>query len=323
MTTEAEFEDQIECAAAALRAGRLVAFPTETVFGLGADATNASALRRLYAAKGRPADHPVIVHLGEGVDLAEWATEVPEAARVLADAFWPGPLTLVLRAAARVSRVATGGLETVGLRVPAHPVAIALLAAFGGGIAAPSANRFGRVSSTTAEAARREFGSEVETVLDGACAVGIESTIVDCTVDELRVLRPGAITVEQIGDLLGVRPELGGATRAPGTLATHYAPDARVEIVAAGELDARIRALTDADVTFGVIAFASEHRSVGLTNSVTLATPASVEEYANVLYSTLRKADDLGMDVVLAVAPPAEGLGVAVMDRLGRAAAGR
>lgn len=319
MTTATE----IEHAAAALRAGRLVAFPTETVFGLGADATNASALHRLYEAKGRPADHPVIVHLGEGMDLEEWATEVPEEARVLADAFWPGPLTLVLRAAARVSRVATGGLETVGLRVPAHPVALALLRAFGGGIAAPSANRFGRVSSTTSDAVRREFGSEVETVLDGVCAVGIESTIVDCTVDELRVLRPGAITLEHIGDLLGVRPELGGATRAPGTLPTHYSPDARVEIVAAGELDARIRELADANVTCGVITFGSEHDPVGPTIAVTLATPASVEEYANVLYSTLRKADDLGMDVVLAVAPPADGLGVAVMDRLGRAAAGR
>ena len=319
MTTAAE----IEHAAAALRAGQLVAFPTETVYGLGADATNGSALRRLYAAKGRPADHPVIVHLGEVADLAEWAAEVPEAARLLAGAFWPGPLTLVLRATPRVSRVATGGLETVGLRVPANPVALVLLEAFGGGIAAPSANRFGRVSSTTPGAVRREFGAEVEIVLDGACAVGIESTIVDCTVDEPRVLRPGAITLEHIGELLGARPELGGATRAPGTLATHYAPDARIEIVTASELDARIRELDDTSVTFGVITFGADHHPVGPTNAVTLATPASVEEYANVLYSTLRKADDLGMDVVLAVAPPVDGLGVAVMDRLGRAAAAR
>ncbi len=314
---------EIEHAAVVLRAGQLVAFPTETVYGLGADATNASALHRLYAAKGRPADHPVIVHLGAGADLEAWATEVPEAARALAGAFWPGPLTLVLRAAPHVSRVATGGLETVGLRVPGHPVAIALLAAFGGGIAAPSANRFGRVSSTTAEAVRREFGGEVETVLDGACAVGIESTIVDCSVDEPRVLRPGAITLEHIADLLGARPELGGATRAPGTLATHYAPDARIEIVTASELEARIHELDDTNVTFGVITFGPEPHPVGPTNAVTLATPASIEEYANVLYSTLRKADDLGMDVVLAVAPPVDGLGAAVMDRLGRAAAGR
>ena len=242
---------------------------------------------------------------------------------MLAGAFWPGPLTLVLRAAPRVSRVATGGLETVGLRVPAHPVAMALLEAFDGGIAAPSANRFGRVSSTTSDAVSREFGAEVETVLDGVCAVGIESTIVDCTVDEARVLRPGAITLEQIGDLLGARPELGGATRAPGTLPTHYAPDARVEVVAASALDARIRELADTKVAFGVITFGSERHPVGPAIAVTLATPASLEEYASVLYSTLRKADDLGMDVVLAVAPPAEGLGVAVMDRLGRAAAGR
>ncbi len=328
---------EVRAAAQALRAGELVAFPTETVYGLGADAENADALARLYAAKGRPPDHPVIVHLGAGRapaggGLDDWGLDVSTAARTLADAWWPGPLTLVVRAGARVSRVATGGLDTVGLRVPAHPIALELLAAFGGGIAAPSANRFGRVSPTTAAAVTGEFGHEIATVLDGGrCAVGVESTIVDCTSPQPAILRPGAITAEMIAELLGAAPAIGGATRAPGTLPAHYSPDARVEIVDAAALAARISTLTRGEGRVGVIEWQAQSGSRdGPANAaargesvVTLATVGTVDEYAHELYSALRKADEWGVDLVLAVMPPPVGVGVAVADRLRRCASGR
>ena len=315
---------EVARAGAALRAGELVGFPTETVYGLGADAENAEALHRLYAAKGRPSEHPVIVHLGSAAALDDWGTEVSSTARTLAAEWWPGPLTLIVRAAARVSRVATGGLETVGLRVPAHPVALQLLDAFGGGIAAPSANRFGRVSPTTAAAVSREFGSDLAVVLDGGpCAVGVESTIVDCTQSVPRVLRHGAVTIEMITELLGAAPGVGGTTRAPGTLASHYAPDARVEVVEIDALEARVHALADAGVTCGVIEIRATAPPERPETVVTLATVSTVEHYAQVLYSALRKADDLGVDVVLAVSPPLDGIGAAVADRLHRGAAGR
>ena len=328
---------EVRGGAKALRAGQLVGFPTETVYGLGADATNPEALHRLYAAKGRPADHPVIVHLGtravqeDGV-LEAWAVDVSPAARRLAERWWPGPLTLVVRAADRVSRLATGGLDTVGLRVPAHPMALELLAEFDGGIAAPSANRFGRVSPTTASAVRFEFGDELAIVLDGGpCAVGVESTIVDCTGSHPGVLRPGAITAEMIGELLGAPPQIGGSTRAPGTLASHYAPLARVVLVDPSGLDARLAALRDGGERIGVIEWRSDRPeaerdrpSPGDEDSVvTLATVRTTAEYAHELYSALRKADECGVDLILAAVPPLDGVGVAVMDRLRRAASDR
>ncbi len=314
----------LEAAVRHLAAGALVGFPTETVYGLGADASNADAVRSLYAAKGRPPGHPVIVHLGRDAVLDDWAVDVSGAARRLVAEWWPGPLTVVVAASPRVSRVATGGLDTVGLRVPDHPVALALLERFGGGVAAPSANRFGRVSPTTAEAVRAEFGAEIAGVVDGgACGVGVESTIVDCTSDTIRVLRPGAITAGMIGGLLETEVVLGGSTRAPGTLPSHYAPAARVEVVPANEIDARATALVEAGDRVGIIA----ERGVGTSESrvgvVTLATVGSPDHYAQILYSALRSADDLGMDVVLAVQPELDGIGVAVADRLGRAATGR
>ena len=328
---------EVRAAAAALRAGQLVGFPTETVYGLGADATNPEALHRLYAAKGRPADHPIIVHLGaraarEPAALREWALDVSPAAHQLAERWWPGPLTLVVRAADRVSRVATGGLDTVGLRVPAHPMALELLAEFDGGIAAPSANRFGRVSPTTADAVRAEFGDELAAVLDGGpCAVGVESTIVDCTAPHPAILRPGAITAEMIAALLGEAPQIGGSTRAPGTLASHYAPSARVELVDPMDFDARLVAVHRGDQRIGVIEWRRtppEDRGTAPTpyaddSVVTLATVGSAEEYAHELYSALRKADECGVDLVLAVTPPLDGVGVAVADRLRRAASAR
>lgn len=322
---------ELDLATRALRAGHLVAFPTETVYGLGADATNDDALARLFTVKGRPAQHPVIVHLGAAPDLDQWARDVPSVARDLAAAFWPGPLTLVLRADARVSRRATGGLDTVGLRVPSHPVALELLDAFGGGIAAPSANRFGRVSPTTAAAVRTDLGDDVTIVLDGGpCAVGVESTIVDCTEDVdgaaggIRVLRPGAVTTEHLAAVIGGVPTLGGSTRAPGTLASHYAPHATVELVTTIQLANRAQELMRRGQRIGVIARGSDLADLMLPpETVTLATMTTVDEYARLLYSALRNADEIGVDVVLAVAPPPDGIGAAVTDRLGRAAGGR
>ncbi len=307
-------------AVAILRSGGLVALPTETVYGLGADATNLAALHRLYAVKRRPASHPVIVHLGPG-RLDEWAVEVPAAARRLAEACWPGPLTLVLRRAPKVPDAVTGGLATVGLRVPSHPLALALLEAFDGGVAAPSANRFGKVSPTTADAVRESLGADVDLVLDGGpSTVGIESTIVDCSGAEPRVLREGGVTAAELEALLGRPVPVGGSTRAPGTLAAHYAPAARVEVVAADALGARVTALSDQGLRIGVLA--PPAAVAGLPRAVvTLATPADAVEYARVLYRALRSADAAGLDVVVALSPPPAGIGAAVADRLRRAAA--
>lgn len=313
---------EIARAAATLRDGGLVVFPTETVYGLGADATNPEALARLFAVKGRPTDHPVIVHLGAAAELDTWGVDLPDIVRVLAAKWWPGPLTLIVRAAERVSRLATGGLDTVGLRVPDHPMALDLLTEFGGGIAAPSANRFGRVSPTTADAVRRALGGDVDRILDGgACAVGVESTIVDCTSPQVSVLRPGGITAEMIADTIGVLPAVGGSTRAPGTLPAHYAPDARVELVRAEDLRAVVARHRGLEHRVGVLGL--QRAVAGLDAEVTLATLSTVEEYAHALYGALRAADEMGIDVVIAVPPEAVGLGVAVGDRLRRAAADR
>lgn len=308
-----------------LREGRLVAFPTETVYGLGADATNSESLARLYAVKGRPTDHPVIVHLGAQASLDDWAHQISQSARDLAAAFWPGPLTLVLHAEAQVSRRATGGLDTVGLRVPSHPMARELLDRFGSGVAAPSANRFGRVSPTTAAAVRSDLSDDVDLVLDGgACAVGVESTIVDCTGPVARVLRPGAVTIEEITGVIGERPLIGGSTRAPGTLPSHYAPKAVVELATRSELANRAHEWVAQGRRVGVLAQDADIDTAEMPfQAVTLATITTVDEYAHSLYAALRNADRVGVDVVLAVAPPSAGIGAAVADRLGRAAGGR
>ena len=290
------------------------------MYGLGADAENRDALRNLYAVKGRPTEHPVIVHLGRVEQLDDWAIEISPAARALTSAFWPGPLTVVVRRTDRVPDEVTGGLDTVGLRIPAHPLALELLAAFGGGIAAPSANRFGRVSPTTAAAVRAELADDVPLVLDGgASTVGVESTIIDCTVDTPRVLRVGGVTAEQLRTQLGMDLPIGGTTRAPGTLASHYAPSARVEVVASRDLVERAEALVRAGEKVGVLAGREIQVEVP-PQTVTLATPGDADEYAHVLYATLREADVLGLDVVLAVPPAPTGIGLAIADRLRRAA---
>jgi L-threonylcarbamoyladenylate synthase len=314
-------EGDISRAAETLRRGGLVAFPTETVYGLGADADNAAALTRLYAVKGRPGGHPVIVHVGAPPQLAEWAADVPATARRLGDALWPGPLTLVVRRAARVLDGVTGAGDTVGVRVPDQPVALALLGAFGGGIAAPSANRFGHVSPTTAEDVRADLGDDIDVVLDdGPCTVGVESTIVDCTGDELVILRPGGVTrdrVEEVsGQKVGVRRD--GLTRAPGTLKSHYAPEATVLVVDRDDLARRATALLAAGQRVAVLVPAAVPALP--TDVVVLDGPADSDEYARVLYARLREVDRRGVDVLLAVPPPDTGVGVAVGDRLRRAA---
>jgi L-threonylcarbamoyladenylate synthase len=319
--------DEIARAADLLREGRLVAFPTETVYGLGADASSPAALRRLYAVKRRPPDHPVIVHVASAAALSDWSTAVPDGARHLAAGFWPGPLTLVLPRAATVLDEVTGGRDTVALRVPDQPVALALLGAFGGGVAAPSANRFGRVSPTTAAAVRADLGDDVDVVLDGGpCRVGVESTIVDWSGDGPVIRREGGVAREEVEERLGVavpvRTGEGGGAAAPGTLPSHYAPRARV-VVATDDVDA-VRQVGDATARGARVGVLGAHPGRALPSDVVvLASPATVAEYARVLYGALRAADDAGLDVVVAVPPDAHGLGAAVADRLRRAAAPR
>jgi L-threonylcarbamoyladenylate synthase len=308
-------------AVAALRRGRLVAFPTETVYGLGADATNPEALRRLYAVKGRPPAHPVIVHLGGPDQLTAWAREVPETARALADACWPGPLTVIVRRSARVPDEVTGGADTVGLRVPDQPLALALLHQFGDGIAAPSANRFGRVSPTTAQAVRDDLGSDVEVVLDGGpCRVGVESTIVDCTGPRPAVLRPGGITAARLREILGVDAPVASTSTvaAPGTLPSHYAPRASVVLATRDDVGAQAAVALDEGRQVAVL---SESPAPDLPSAVVwLDAGGDADDYARNLYARLREADARKVDVVLAIPPGSTGLGQAVTDRLRRAA---
>jgi len=311
---------EIERAVAVLRAGGLVAFPTETVYGLGADASSEAAVRRVFAVKDRPQDHPVIVHLPDASHLSHWTIEVPEKARALAAAFWPGPLTLVLKRAPHVSDVVTGGQDTVGLRVPYHGLALDLLRAFDGGIAAPSANRFGRLSPTTAEHVRAELGDDVQIVLDGGpCEVGIESTIVDLSAGVPRLLRPGRISADAIAAVIGTKPVAGGhdAPRAPGRLASHYAPRTEMRLVPAGELAAAIEELARRDRRVAVL---SRHAAAMSRNVVEFTAPDNPIDFAKAMYGALRRLDDAGADVLLVEAVPDEPEWLAVRDRLTRAA---
>jgi L-threonylcarbamoyladenylate synthase len=320
---DAPTDDEMERAAAVLRAGGLVAFPTETVYGLGADAADPGAVGRIFAVKGRPPGHPLIVHLPSADVLDAWADDVPPTGRVLADAFWPGPLTLILARSGRVPDAVTGGRATVGLRVPDHPVARSLLERFGGGVAAPSANRFGHVSPTTAAHVRADLGDDVDVVLDGGpCTVGVESTIVDLTGPVPEVLRPGGVSAARLAEVLGVEPRAWsgrGPARAPGMLAAHYAPRARVEVVTERSVAGRAAALLAGGAAVGVLA---PRALDDLPEAAVELEPAGgPDEYARLLYGRLRQADRLGLDVLLAVPPAATGVGVAVDDRLRRAAA--
>jgi L-threonylcarbamoyladenylate synthase len=314
--------EEIQRAVQILRRGGLVGLPTETVYGLAADAENELAVRRIFAVKGRPSSHPLIVHVASAAKLEGWVARVPDEARRLADAFWPGPLTIVLPRGPRAKDVVTGGQDTVALRVPGHPLARELLEAFGGGLAAPSANRFGRVSPTRAEHVRADLGSDVELVLDGgASAVGLESTIVDLSGDGAVLLRPGGISREQLERVLG-KPlsSRKSEVRAPGTLESHYAPAAGVVLASADEAASRAQAL------------AREGRKVALVAPEHVSAPSGVEairvsddpaEFAHSLYATLRELDVRGFDVAVVVVPSDDGIGLAVRDRLTRAAAPR
>jgi len=302
-------------AAGVLINGGLVAFPTETVYGLGADASNEIAVGRIYSVKGRPADHPLIVHVASMDALGDWAADVPAYAIALARDYWPGPMTLVVTRSDLAADFITGGQNTVGVRVPNHPVALGLLEAFaragGKGVAAPSANRFGNVSPTTAQAVSDELSdylADSDVILDGgACAVGVESTIIDCTGDVPKILRPGAITEEMIEHSTGldVLDADGVAIRVSGSLESHYSPIAKVVLdqsPLAGQ---------------GFIAMADVASAAGV---IRLAAPTTHEEFARVLYSALRAADEQGLSTVVVAQPEGNGIAIAIRDRLMRAA---
>lgn len=311
---------KIEDAAALLNAGELVAFPTETVYGLGADASNPRAVTRIFEAKGRPASHPLIVHFSNFAAARGWASQVPPAAERLAEAFWPGPLTLVLPRSSQVPDVVTGGQDTVGLRAPAHPVARALLAAFGRGIAAPSANRYGRISPTRADDVRAELGRRVALVLDGGdCEVGLESTIVACLGGRVTLLRPGAISRSQVADVVGRVDDAGpDAPRAPGRQRSHYAPGTPLELVAPASLG---RAVAAAAAEGRVAVLSRSAPSAESDRILWKRMPGEPGSYGRALYAALRALDDSGAALILVEEVPAGEEWAAVSDRLARAAA--
>ena len=316
-------DGEIEHAVEVLRAGGLVAFPTETVYGLGADASNPDAVRKVFAAKGRPHDHPLIVHVADAVQLANWARAIPHAAHALARKFWPGPLTVILLRAPGASDLVTGGQDTIALRVPSHPVAQALLRRFGGGIAAPSANRFGRVSATTAQHVRSEFGAGVDCVLDGGAAdVGIESTIVDLSGPRPALLRPGAITTAELEQVLEgpLAEPATGSPRAPGHLARHYAPRTPLVVLESDLLLELAASLARQGKRVAVLACAASRPL--LPELQWIAAPAEAAGYAHDLYANLRRLDELACDSILVEAPPSDPAWAAIRDRLMRAAAG-
>ena len=312
-------EDQIEPAARILREGGLVAFPTETVYGLGADASNPAAIRKLFSAKGRPADHPVIVHIADASDLKHWAADVPRGAWALAQAFWPGPLTIVFKRAAHVSDLVTGGQDTVGVRVPSHPLAQRLLRAFGGGIAAPSANRFGHLSPTSAPHVREELGAAVDFVVDGGpCDVGIESTIVDMSHGIPAVLRPGRITAQQVAAALGMdlTESTIGRPRVSGSLDSHYAPRLPLKIVPQETLENYLK--TRASTPVAVLS--RRGRPADSKAALWQVAPEAPEAYARLLYDTLRRLDVSGCRIIVVEALPDLPDWAAIRDRIGRAA---
>jgi L-threonylcarbamoyladenylate synthase len=307
--------EQIKAAAFILKTGGLVAFPTETVYGLGADASNERAIQRIYQVKNRPSDHPLIIHIRDQSAVSHWAKNIPSYAVELMNQYWPGPMTLVLERTANAKYFVTGGQETVGLRIPSHPVALELLEAFsklgGHGLAAPSANRYGAVSPTTASAVEQElseFMGASDLILDGGSSgVGIESTIIDCTGDAPVVLRPGAITSEMIESTtkLALRDQSVSSPRVSGSRKKHYSPNAKVVIdglVSKGE---------------GLIARSEVPTPAGV---IRLASPNDLEEYAGQLYAALRKADELKLETVHVVAPFGDGLAFAIRDRITRSA---
>ena len=311
----------IDHAVRALRAGELIAFPTETVYGLGANAANTDAVAKIFALKGRPADHPLIVHLANPDQLPHWVADIPPVAATLAARFWPGPLTLILPKAAEVNTIVTGGQDSIGIRIPSHPIAQQLLVAFGSAIAAPSANRYGRLSPTRAEHVREEFGDAVKTILDGGeSPIGLESTIVACLGNVARLLRPGFITRTQIEQLIGPVPDGGAeAPRASGDRPQHYAPFTPLDLIARAELEARVAEYSRRNSKLAVLAMGPAAQA---RPSVTwIDAGKEPAAYAHALYSHLRTLDHLGCARILVEAPPAQEAWSAVLDRLRRASA--
>jgi L-threonylcarbamoyladenylate synthase len=322
--------DAIKRAADLLRQGRLVAFPTETVYGLGADASNPDAVAGIFKAKGRPADHPLIVHIASIDSLYDWASTVPEAALKLAARFWPGPLAMILNKKPEVPLEVTGGQQTVGLRMPDHPVALALLKSFGGGVAAPSANRFCRISPTQASHVSEELGDAVDMILDGgACRVGVESTIIDLSGNKPRLLRPGHISREDIEAVLQTElilpsiavpaAEMPEDIRAPGMMTVHYAPTTPAIRCSAERLPERIRQLLNEGKRIGLLAYQLD---IAETDQVrVLRLPEQAADYAQSLYAALRKLDNLQLDAILVEQPPQTEPWRAINDRLNKATA--
>ena len=309
--------DEIKKAAKALKNGHLVAFPTETVYGLGADATNEKAVSRIYSVKGRPTDHPLIVHISSVKQLDKWAIDIPEYALKLANEFWPGPMTLILKRSSLAKDFITGGQDNVGVRVPIQPVALALLAKFdeigGFGVAAPSANRFGAVSPTNSDAVEEELGkflNKEDLILDGGqCQIGIESTIIDCTNGAPSVLRPGAITIEMIERETLIKVISSGSqiiVKASGLLDSHYSPKAKVVLN------------TAALPGDGFLALENIPTPTGATR---LATPPTIEQFAMELYGALRSGDQKGIKRIVVIPPEGDGMAEGIRDRLSKAAA--
>jgi L-threonylcarbamoyladenylate synthase len=299
-----------------LQAGALVAFPTETVYGLGADATNESAVAHIYSVKGRPADHPLIIHIGQLSQLDQWAIDIPDYAIALARDFWPGPMTLILKRSEKAKDFITGGQDSVGVRIPANPIALALLREFTGGIAAPSANRFGAISPTTAQAVKDEIGEQLnperDLILDGGPSlVGVESTIIECLEDLPRILRPGAITAEMIEETTGLKIESSKSqTRASGLLDTHYAPKAKVFL------------LDPINPVFACIAgigFIAAEKHPTPDGAIRLASPNNDDDYARGLYEALREGDRKNLPAIYVIPPSGDGVAIAIRDRLQRA----
>lgn len=310
--------DALADAAAKLRAGGLVAFPTETVYGLGADATNERAVARIYEVKGRPNNHPVIVHLADINQLDDWVVDIPDYAIALARTFWPGPMTLILPRSAKAADFITGGQESVGIRIPKNPLALTLIKLAGVGIAAPSANRFGAISPTSARDVQEEIGAflnpTTDLILDGGSSqVGVESTIIECLGARPKILRPGAITQEMIEEVTGLTIDESSSTiRASGTLEQHYAPQAKVHLIDINKPTSEVAAGS------GFLALAEIPTPNG---AVRLAAPVNDEEYARVLYDALRQGDRLNLPTIYIVPPIGAGVAVAIRDRLKRASA--
>lgn len=313
-------EQSIAHAAELLHQGHLVAFPTETVYGLGADASNPTAVAKIFATKGRPDDHPLIVHIASAGQIDDWAETTPETAVKLAEAFWPGPLTIILNKKTNVPLAVTGGQNTIALRIPANPVALQLLRAFGGGVAAPSANRFGHISPTQASHVAEELGDSIACILDGGpCSVGVESTIIDLTDDQPTILRPGRITRSQLKAVLQTEIRLSSQskTRAPGMLAVHYAPNTMSLLCPAETLNAMIDDLCAKGKRIGVLAFSQTAAALPCPHLIRL--PNQSEHYETELYSSLRELDNLQLDMILIEQPPENEAWAAVNDRLGKA----